>query len=159
MKKYHLIYVLALATTASLSLNTQAELVPMNEQSLSKTTAQAGITLSGQVDIAEGSISYTNEAAEQVGAQENWLVVNNISGKVEFKNAMIDLENSYGPNNKAAIKITLPETVEFKELKVGGLYLGPSSQKSSDHRYLLGVRINGKLNMPTQPKAYMFVKP
>lgn len=158
MKKHHLIYVLALVA-ALLSLNTQAELVPMNEQSLGDTTAQAGITLSGQIDIKNGSISYNNEVAEQVGTQENWLVVDNINGKVEFKNAMIDLENNYGPNDKAAIKITLPESIEFKELKVGGVYLGPGQNKTNAHRYLLGVRMNGKLNMPTQPKAYMFVKP
>lgn len=164
MNKNYLISILA--TILLFSATAKAELKAMDEISLGDTTAQAGITLSGQLDLKEGSsISYINEEAEhvnengQVSTDKNWLVVDNIHGKVEFKNAKIDLENSYGPNNNGAIKLTLPESIEFKQFKVGGVYLGSSSQKTSAHRYLLGTNINGKLKMPTQPKAYMFIKP
>lgn len=152
--------ILCCTFTLLFSATAKAELKAMDEISLGDTTAQSGITLSGQLDLKEGSsISYINEEAEYVSTDKNWLVVDNIHGKVEFKNAKIDLENSYGSNNKSAIKLTLPESVEFKQFKVEGVYLGPGSQKTSDHRYLLGAHINGTLKMPTQPKAYMFIKP
>lgn len=157
MKKYYKYILVSLGLV--ISIVAHSELKAINDTDLSGVSAQSGITLSGQLELKNGThFSYLNKDAETTETQENWLVLHNIHGAIEFKKAKLDLQQSYGSSNKSAVQITLPESMEFKQFKVEGLYLGPGQAKSNSHRYLLGVDINGTLRFPTQAKAHIFVK-
>src|SRR5690606_41187051 len=83
-------------------------------------------------------ISYTNEDAEyDDNSKEYWLVLDNMTGGVEFKNRKIDLVNNFGPSGTAgAIQVTLPEEVNFDELSVEGVYLGPGKTVTAEHQFI-----------------------
>ncbi len=154
-----LISLLFISLNLCISFSAHSELKPINNKQLSLVSAQSGITLSGQLELKEGtSFSYFNKDAETTNPQENWLVAHNIHGLVEFKKAKLDLQNNYSNSSKSAVQVTLPETLEFKQFKLEGLYLGAGQTKSANHRYLLGLDINGKLNFPTQAKVHLFIK-
>ncbi|QQD20907.1 hypothetical protein GJQ54_03580 [Oceanospirillaceae bacterium ASx5O] len=131
----------------------------LNEAEMQQASGQAGITLSAGMEFDTGTrISYTNEDAEyDDNSKEYWLVLDNMTGGVEFKNMKIDLVNNFGPSGTAgAIQVTLPEEVNFDELSVEGVYLGPGKTVTAEHQFIMGVDIDGQLQFPAETRMNIF---
>lgn len=131
---------------------------PLADDELQATTGQAGITVSARYEFGEGTrISYVNEDADYVDPQLYWLVIDNITGAIEFKNLKIDLISNFGAaGNKSAVQITLPETLTYTDFKTDGVYLGPGKEVSNDHRFIMGIEIDGQLQFPAQTTMNIF---
>ncbi|MBE0482321.1 MAG: hypothetical protein IBX52_02365 [Bacterioplanes sp.] len=131
---------------------------PLADDELQATTGQAGMTVSARYEFGEDTrVSYVNEDADYVDTQRYWLVIDNITGAIEFKNLKIDLISNFGAaGNKSAIQITLPETLTYSEFKTDGVYLGPGKEVSNDHRFIMGLEIDGQLQFPAQTTMNIF---
>lgn len=130
----------------------------MDENELQGTTAQAGITLSARYEFDSGSrISYSNADADYIDPEEYWLVVDNLTGAIEMRNMKIDLISDFGPaGTTGAVQITLPEEIIYDELSAEGVYLGPGREVGSNHRFIWGVDIDGKLQFPAATRMNIF---
>lgn len=135
-----------------------AELTPLADAELTDMYGQTGITVSARAELGEGTrISYQNSDAEYEFEGDYWLILDDITGSIEFKNLQVDLVSDAGvTGQKSALRVTLPEEVKIKNLKVGGVYLGVGREKTNDHQFLLAPEINGTLKMPSQTKATLF---
>src|SRR5690606_29032406 len=91
--------------SAVLSSVSYAGMSELNEAEMQQASGQAGITLSAGMEFDTGTrISYTNEDAEyDDNSKEYWLVLDNMTSGVEFKNMKIDLVNNFGPSGTAEI--------------------------------------------------------
>lgn len=147
---------LALGT---LSLGAYADMQPMNEAELESTNGQQGITQSYRVEFTEGTrISYANPDAQYKnpppGGGHYWLVIDNITGSLEYKNQKTDYISDFGPQkNVGAVRTTMAEEVTFDNFKTKGVYLGAGKEVTrsaagavtSGHQYIMGLEINGTL--------------
>lgn len=152
-------YLLVLMMTAVwVPYATAQSMQPLADDELQATTGQAGITVSARYEFGDGTrISYVNEDADYVDSQLYWLVIDNITGAIEFKNLKIDLISNFGASgNKSAVQITLPETLTYTEFKTDGVYLGAGKEVSNDHRFIMGLEIDGQLQFPAQTTMNIF---
>ena len=153
---------LALAISSSFSLMATAEMQPLDENELQSATGMQGIKQSAKLEFAAGTrLSFSNPDANYKnplpGGAHYWLVVDDISGSVEFKNMKTEYTNSFGPSqNVGAVVTTLPDTIEFDNFKTAGVYLGPGKEVGPNHRFIMGVEINGKLEMPAATTMTVF---
>lgn len=151
-----------LAVSVGLSYSVSADMQPLDETELQQATGMQGIKQSAKLEFAQGTrLSFSNPDADYQNALPNgehyWLVVDNITGSVEFKNMKTEYIGNYGPNrNVGAVVTTLPDTIEFDDFRTDGVYLGPGKQVSNDHRFIMGVEINGKLELPAATTMTVF---
>lgn len=150
-----------------------ADMQELTEEDLQQATGQEGITISAKLDFAEGTrISTINNGVKRTGYinqanADNWQVLDNITGSIEAKGMKTDLLASYGTDSNgsgvSAAQTTLPEKITFENFKTDGLYLGPGAEVTRDtqgktsHNFMLGLEIDGTLNLPTQTKITTFV--
>lgn len=148
----------AILLTALISSLASAEMSELGESELQQTTAQAGITLSAGFEFDENTrISYSNVDADYRDSQEYWLVIDNLTGGIEMKDMKIDLINDFGPSGTVgAVQITLPSEIVYDELSTDGIYLGPDRKVGADHRFIMGVDINGTLQFPAATRMNIF---
>lgn len=156
-----------------LCLPVSAELARLSENDMGDVSGQAGLTISARAELASGTrISYSNDniavsqynGSDYTGSTATWLVVDDITGTLEFSNMDIDIISGVGPlQDKTAVQLTLPEALEVKSLKTKGLYLGESPEVSYDgtgnsdsHLFLLGLELDGRLLMPAETTVNIF---
>ena len=161
------------ATLLALSLPLAAELAQLSENDLGDVSAQAGLTISARAELEAGTrVSYSNDnisasqynGSDYTGSGATWLVVDDITGVLEFTNLDVDIISGVGPlQDKTAIQLTLPDALEVKSLKTKGLYLGDGPEVSYDgtgnsdsHLFLLGLELDGRLSMPAATKVNIF---
>src|SRR5690554_8010998 len=107
--------------------------------------------MSAKLEFAPNTrLSFANPDADYKNplpnGQHYWLVVNNLTGSVELKNMKTEYINDFGPSkNVGAVVTTLPESIEFDNLRTDGIFLGPGKEVGDNHRFILGLEINGKL--------------
>lgn len=153
---------LALTICAGFSLTVAADMQPLDESELQEATGMQGISQSAKLDFAQGTrLSFSNPDADYKNPPPNgqhyWLVVNNLTGSVELKNMKTEYINDFGPSkNVGAVVTTLPESIEFDNLRTDGIYLGPGKEVGADHRFILGLEINGKLELPAATTMTVF---
>ena len=137
-----------------------AEMSELSEEELQSANGQAGITLSARVEFDEGTrISYTNEGADYLDGQDYWLVIDNLTGAIEFKGLEIDLVNDFGPSGTAgAIQWTMPDEVIFDEFKTDGVYMSTENvvTDTNNARFVMGVEIDGTLQFPAETTMSIF---
>lgn len=157
---------LVLAICAGFSLTVAADMQPLDESELQEATGMQGIKQSAKLEFAEGTrLSFANPEANYRDEQDYWLVVDNITGSVEIKNMKTEFIGNYGPNqNVGAVVTTLPESIEFDNFRTDGVYLGigkevtrnASNEVTSNHRFVMGIEINGRLEMPAATTMTVF---
>jgi len=161
---------LAMVLTTGISLTVFAEMQPLDEAELQSAIGMQGIKQSAKLEFAKGTrLSFSNPDADYKNPLPNgehyWLVVDDLTGSVEFKNMKTEHIGNYGPNgNVGAVVTTLPETIEFNKLRTAGIYLGPgkevtrnaSNEVTSNHRFIMGVEINGQLEFPAATTMTIF---
>src|SRR5690554_7428916 len=160
----------ALFASVGLSLTAFADMQPLAEAELQEATGQQGINMSAKLEFAPNTrLSFSNPDADYKNPLPNgehyWLVVDDLTGSVEFKNMKTEHIGNYGPNgNVGAVVTTLPETIEFNKIRTAGIYLGPgkevtrnaSNEVTSNHRFIMGVEINGQLEFPAATTMTIF---
>jgi hypothetical protein len=142
-----------------------AELRLLQDDDLKKVDGQSGITLSASIVLgADSRISYTSDYDNvdynptQVD-KAYWMVFKSLQGGIAFENLKFDLTDTFSENgSESALQWTLPEKVEFSDLKIEGLYLSDSVNAPAgvDRRYLLSVGFDGALQLPAETKLYVF---
>lgn len=161
---------LALFASLGLSLTVLADMQPLDESELQEATGQQGIKMSAKLEFAPNTrLSFANPDADYKNPLPNgehyWLVVDNLTGSVELKNMKTEYINDFGPSkNVGAVVTTLPESIEFNNLSTDGIYLGPgkevirnaSNEVTSNHRFIMGLEINGKLELPAATTMTVF---
>src|SRR5690554_3643967 len=156
----------ALFASVGLSVTAFADMQPLAEAELQEATGQQGINMSAKLEFAEGTrLSFANPEANYKDEQDYWLVVDNITGSVEIKNMKTEFIGNYGPyENVGAVVTTLPESIEFDNFRTDGVYLGigkevtrnASNEVTSNHRFVMGIEINGRLEMPAATTMTVF---
>lgn len=158
------IIIKSLLCTASVGffLAANADMQPLDESELQNATGMQGISQSAKLEFAEGTrLSFSNPDANYKNPLPNgkhyWLVVDNITGSVEIKNLKTEFTGTFGPNaNVGAVVTTLPEEIVFNEFKTDGVYLGPDKVVGENHRFIMGMEINGKLEFPAATTMTVF---
>lgn len=153
-----------------LSVSTVADMQPLDEAELQNAIGMQGISQSAKLEFAKGTrLSFANPDADYKNPLPNgehyWLVVDNITGSVEFKNMKTEYIGDFGPSqNVGAVVTTLPETIEFDKFRTDGIYLGPgkeltrnaSNEVTSNHRFIMGIEIDGRLELPAATTMTVF---
>jgi|GEM_PF-1015229 len=141
-----------------ISVIATAEMQQMNDEQMSESSGQAGLTISARVELDTGSrVSYTNTAADYADNNEYWLVVDNITGAVEIQDLKLDLIGDFGPaGDTGALQWTLPEEIVFNELKTDGVYMSTDRQDVSGARFLMAVEVDGTLELPAATTMTIF---
>ena len=152
----------ALFASVGLSVTAFADMQPLAEAELQEATGQQGINMSAKLEFAPNTrLSFANPDADYKNPPPNgqhyWLVVNNLTGSVELKNMKTEYINDFGPSkNVGAVVTTLPESIEFNDLRTDGIYLGPGKEVGANHRFILGLEVNGKLELPAATTMTVF---
>src|SRR5690554_2556272 len=160
----------ALFASVGLSVTAFADMQPLAEAELQEATGQQGINMSAKLEFAPNTrLSFANPDADYKNPPPNgehyWLVVDNITGSVEFKNMKTEYIGDFGPSqNVGAVVTTLPETIEFDKFRTDGIYLGPgkeltrnaSNEVTSNHRFIMGIEIDGRLELPAATTMTVF---
>src|SRR5690554_6570642 len=85
-----------------LSVSTVADMQPLDEAELQNAIGMQGISQSAKLEFAKGTrLSFANPDADYKNPLPNgehyWLVVDNITGSVEFKNMKTEYIGDFGP--------------------------------------------------------------
>lgn len=149
--------ILVFFTSMLLAVNAMADMVPVSDQQLEQTSGQAGITLSAKIEFGSGTrLSYSNKSAS-APVNSTWMVIDELTGSVEFKGLDIDLVDGIGPlKDKSALQLTLPEEVRVNNLNVDGVYFGNSVTRQADSRFFLGLSADGTLQLPARSRLQIF---
>lgn len=102
-----------------------------------------------------------------------YVILGEISGGISFDGLQLDLVSDFGTNNnKAALKWTLPDKIEFHDFTIDGLYVSedeyidkpgihPVGHAQAGQFYgdnkILGARLDGPVYMPSATSAYVFI--
>ena len=102
-----------------------------------------------------------------------YVILGEISGGISFAGLQLDLVSDFGANkNKAALKWTLPDKIEFHDFTIDGLYVSedeyidkpgyhPEGHANAGQFYgdnkILGARLDGPIYMPSATSAYVFI--
>ena len=102
-----------------------------------------------------------------------YVILGEISGGISFDGLQLDLVSDFGTNgNKAALKWTMPDKIEFHDFTIDGLYISedeyidkpgyhPDGHANAGQFYgdnkILGARLDGPIYMPSATSAYVFI--
>jgi len=102
-----------------------------------------------------------------------YVILGEISGGISFDGLQLDLVSDFGTNsNKAALKWTMPDKIEFHDFTIDGLYISedeyidkpgyhPEGHANAGQFYgdnkILGARLDGPIYMPSATSAYVFI--
>jgi hypothetical protein len=151
-----------------LVMTAEAELVAIEEADLKSVSGQAGITINAKIKFGEETnFVYTNTSGKTLddptltAADKSYLVVNKISGDIEIKGLSIDLISNLNNSGKAALQWTLPKSVKLTNLRTKGIYASNTETipniTTSDQTFLLAVKANGTLTLPSNTQISAFV--
>ena len=145
-----------------LSVPIYAEFVEIGESDLSGVSGQSGITLNAKIILGdETSFVYTNTSGKTEAAASNaetsYLIVNEISGAIEIKGLAVDLISDLNSSGKPALQWTMPDKIEFTNLKTTGIYASSTGTVNSASTFLLAAKVNGMLSLPDNTQISAFV--
>ena len=142
--------------------NTNAELLPIDDEGLNVISGQSGITLNAKVILGDdSSFIFTNTLgktkAEASPAETSYLVVDKIQGAIEMEGLALDLTSDLKNSGKAAFQWTLPKKIIATNLKTEGIYASSTENVDAASTFLLGVEVNGELSLPANTQISVFV--
>lgn len=146
------------------SLSAIAELVPVSDAELHDVSGQSGITMNAKVVLGdESSFIFTNTSgktkATATAGETGYLIVDKISGSLEFEGLSLDLLSDLKNSGKPAIQLTLPEKIKATKLKTEGIYISSTEQVNpgTTSTFLMGLELNGELSLPANTQISLFV--
>lgn len=133
----------------------RAELTALKEEELVDITAQSGLTLNAKVVFGdETSFTFENEYQ----GTNTFIIVDEISGSLELKGLKLDLISDFDRSGKPALQWTLPDEIEAKEFKSGGIYASSTKEVTpTTSAFLVGVELDGALALPANTQISVFV--